>query len=302
MRPVHLRSVDLNLLPVLDALLLHRNATRAGKDIGLTQPAMSRALGRLRFLLDDPLLVRSVAGYTLTPRAEALREPLRALLAEVHDLLVEPAFDPAKEERTFTLAMADSQACLLLPSLIARLAREAPQVRIRSVTVDRNSTDKLLRGEIDLAIALDTTPLPPGMMTEPLGEDELALVRRVGHPTNRRRWSLADYAAWPSVAIALVGDGASDLDAELARHGIQRTIAAVVPSFAAALAIVAGSDCITTVSKKFAERFAHPGFLDVSEPPLETTRLGLVSVWSEIRQKDRLLEWLRSLMRELLNG
>ncbi|MFY0104372.1 LysR family transcriptional regulator, partial [Acinetobacter baumannii] len=82
----HLRAIDLNLLPVLDALLRHRNATRAGDEVGLSQPAMSRALGRLRHLLDDPLLVRGIKGQVLSPRAEALRAPLAALLGEMRAL------------------------------------------------------------------------------------------------------------------------------------------------------------------------------------------------------------------------
>ncbi len=131
----HLRSVDLNLLPILDALLRLRNATRAGHEVGLTQPAMSRALGRLRHLLDDPLLLRGPQGYALSPRAESLRRPLSAILAEVQGLLVEPSFDPAAERRTVTIAMADSHSTLLLPPLLAQISVLAPNLTLRAVPI-----------------------------------------------------------------------------------------------------------------------------------------------------------------------
>ena len=118
MHTKHLRAIDLTLLPVLDALLRHRNATRAGDDVGLSQPAMSRALGRLRDVLDDPLLVRGPGGYLLSPRAEALRAPLAGMLAQLRGLLVVPPFDPAAEQRLVRLAMTDVLAELFLAALV----------------------------------------------------------------------------------------------------------------------------------------------------------------------------------------
>ena len=219
MNKKHLRGVDLNLLPVLEALLRHRNATHAGAEIGLTQPAMSRALARLRHLLDDPLLMRGSKGYALTPRAQTLRQPLSDLLARVRDLLEEPPFDPAAEARTLSLAMTDAQASLLLPRLVARVSTQAPSVTIKLVPLGPDSPARVASGEVDLGIALDATPLPPGAVSEPLAEDRLTVAVRRGHPAAVTGWQLDDYARYPSVAIALLGDGTSDLDAELARRG-----------------------------------------------------------------------------------
>jgi DNA-binding transcriptional LysR family regulator len=299
MHKAHLRSVDLNLLPVLDALLRHRNATRAGNEVGLTQPAMSRALGRLRHLLDDELLVRGPQGYALTPRAEGLRQPLAQVLGEVQGLLVEPLFEPTAEKRTVTIAMADTESTLLLPRLLARVSELASGLTIRAMPIGPAVRESVGSGEIDLVIALETTPLPPGTLSEPLAEDRLAVVRRSGHPTGNAAWTVDDYARFPSVAIALLGDGASDLDAQLARRGIQRRIAAVVPTFSAALAIVAGTDFVTTISRAFARRFADSLQLRVQEAPVQINSLNTVIVWSQLRQGDRLLEWLRGLMRDV---
>lgn len=298
MHEKHLRGIDLNLLPVLEALLRLRNATRAGAEVGLSQPAMSRALGRLRHLLDDPLLVRGPGGAMLSPRAEALRQPLAALLAEVRALLVEPAFDPAAEQRTLRLAMTDAQAELILAPLVARIADVAPNVVLEWVPISAGLPQRMITGDVDLTLALDTTPLPRGAASEPLLIDSLATVVRAGHPCGGR-WMMADYATYPSVLIALLGDSASDMDTELAAAGLERPVAAIVPTFRAAADIVAVTDAVTTISRAFAARVARPLKLMLIDPPLANVRLGVVTVWATYRSSDPLLAWLRGLLREV---
>lgn len=295
MRMKHLRSVDLNLLPVLDALLRHRNATRAGAELGLSQPAMSRALGRLRHLLDDTLLVRAPGGQMLSPRAEALRQPLTALLTEVRGILSEPAFDPAVERRTLRLAMTDAQAMLLLAPLVVRVAAAAPGVIIEWVPIGPGLPDRMASGDVDLTLALDTTPLPRGAASAPLMDDTLAVVVRAGHPSGDD-WPIAHYGVYPSVIVSLLGDSASDVDAELAAAGIVRPVAAIVPTFLAAAEIVAVTDAATTISRGFAQRVADPLGLLLIVPPLANSRLGVVTVWARYRAGDRLLAWFRTVL------
>lgn len=292
----HLRAIDLNLLPVLDALLRHRNATRAGHEVGLSQPAMSRALGRLRDLLDDPLLVRGPDGWLLSPRAEMLKPVLAAILAELRTALVKPGFDPALERRTMRMAMTDANAALLLAPLVARLTRDAPGVMIEWTPITPDISEKMLAGEMDLALALDTTPLPRGAASAPLVEDRLVTVVRRGHPCEGR-WTIEDYARYPSVIVSLLGDRTSDLDAELAAKGITRPVAAVVPQFRAAAEIVAATDSVTTISRAFAQSLALP--LDLIDPPFEQTRLGVVMIWAAFRAADPLLAWLRDRLVEV---
>lgn len=298
MQEKHLRAIDLNLLPVLDALLRHGNATRAGDEVGLSQPAMSRALGRLRALFDDPLLVRGPGGARLSPRAQALRQPLAALLGQVRGLLVEPPFDPAAEHRVLRLAMTDVHAELLLTPLVRLVAREAPGVVLEWVPIGPGLPERVRADEIDLALALDTSPLPRGTVSEPLVEDWLGVVMRAGHPC-AGHWRLADYGVWPSVVIALLGDSASEIDAELAAFGISRSIAAIVPSFRAAVEIVAQTDSVTTISRAFAARLAPALHLEVCEPGLRNTRLGVVMVWAGHRSHDPVLVWLRQVLQRV---
>ena len=294
----HLRAVDLNLLPVLEALLRHRNATRAGAEVGLSQPAMSRALGRLRHLLDDPLLVRAPGGQMLSPRAEALRQPLAALLTEMRGLLSEPAFDPAAERRTLRLAMTDAQATLLLPALVGRVAAAAPGVIVEWVPISAGLPERMISGAVDLTLALDTTPLPRGAASEPLMDDALSVVVRAGHPCGGD-WPIAHYGVYPSVIVSLLGDRASDMDAELAAAGIERPVAAIVPTFRAAAEIVVVTDAVTTISRGFAESVAVSLELQLIAPPLVHLRLGVVSVWAKYRGSDPLLAWFRATLRSV---
>ncbi|MGJ3647127.1 LysR substrate-binding domain-containing protein [Sphingomonas sp. GlSt437] len=301
MHDKHLRAIDLNLLPVLDALLRHRNATRAGDEVGLSQPAMSRALGRLRHLLDDPLLVRGIKGQVLSPRAEALRAPLAALLGEMRALLTDPPFNPAAEQRTLRIAMTDAQASLLLARLVRRVSDAAPGIVIEWVPISPAVPERMALGEIDLSFALDTTPLPRGAASEPLMEDEVAVVVRQGHPCGGA-WAMADYARYPSIVISLMGDAASEIDTALAAVGIERSIAAIVPTFRAAAEIVAATDAVTTISRAFAAPLAPALPLQLLPAPLANPRLGITIVWASYRGNDPLLVWLRGMLRAVASG
>lgn len=299
MRELNIASLDLNLVPALEALLRHRNVTRAAADVGLSQPAMSRALARLREVQGDPLLVRTRAGYALTPRAQAIQPQLASAVRHLREVFQPQSFDPGSERRTLRLAAADSQTVTLLPGVMSRLAIEAPGVDLR---VDNYSSDLLSRlesGAIDLAFAMTNTPLPPGVYSELVAEDRLALVMRRDHPLGGQVWTLADYGAVEHVAVGLLGDGQSEMDARLAAYGVTRRLALVTPHFMAALAVVAATDLVTTVSALLASQFAEALGLSLHPPPFEDTRLRMTLVCSHVRAADPLLAWFRGLVREV---
>jgi DNA-binding transcriptional LysR family regulator len=302
MRKVNLAGVDLNLVPALEALLRRRNVTQAAADVGLSQPAMSRALARLRDLQGDPLMVRSGAGYVLTPRADALRPLLASAVRDLRRLFEHDAFDPAAERRVVTLAASDVQTVLLVPAIMARLAREAPGVRLVVEPYRADIAARIADGAVDFAFALTSTPLPPGVVSELVAEDRLALVMRRGHPAAGRRWTVADYGVVGHVGVALVGDGQSDLDASLAAAGVARRIEVVTPHFMAALAIVAASDLVTTISAALAGRFAEAFGLVLLAPPFADIALHSTLVCSAVRATDPFLVWFRGLVREVAEG
>lgn len=299
MRDVHLSGLDLNLLPALEALLRRRNVTEAAHDVGLSQPAMSRALARLRDVLGDPLLIRAPGGgYALTPRGEALSAQLIATLDHVKAVFREPSFDPAKAERTIRIAGIDTHTILLAPPLMARLAQEAPGIDLRFENYSPNLIQRMELGEIDLAFATASTPLPPGARSETYAKDKLALVMRAGHPLAKRKWTIADYGKVNQVGISIFGDSGSEMDAQLAKVGVHRRMALITPHFIAALSAVSQTDMVTTVSRVFAARFAGTFGLILKEPPLPNLDLDLTIVWNHVRAADPVLAWVRGVIRE----
>jgi DNA-binding transcriptional LysR family regulator len=299
MHEVNISGIDLNLVPALEALLRRRNVTHAAAEVGLSQPAMSRALARLRDLLADPLLVRTRSGYMLTPRASAIQPRLAEATASLRTVFQAPDFDPAAERRILRLAATDAQTVLLIPAVTARLAAEAPGVDLRVEAYGANLYERLESGALDLAFALAETPLPPGAYSEPVAEDRLALVMRRGHPAAERPWTLATYGEFAHVGVALIGDGRSEIDALLAPEGVVRRIGLVTPYFMAALATVAATDMVTTLSGALTRRFARDFGLVLRDPPFDATQLSMTLVSSHVGATDPLLIWFRALVREV---
>jgi DNA-binding transcriptional LysR family regulator len=299
MQKTNFTGRDLYLLPALEALLRLRNVTKAADEIGLSQPAMSRVLARLRDIHGDALLVRVKGGLVLTPRAQELLPRMSGVLRSAASIFNPPQFDPRTERRLIRLAASDVQTILLAPRLVARIARDAPGIDLAFEGYRPDLMQRMMNGDVDFAFALANTPLPPGAMSEALAADELSLVMRKGHPAARKRWQVKDYAKHDHVSIAIFGDGRSELDAQLAVHGVTRRIALVTPHFMAALAAVAKSDLVTTVSKRFALAFADSLGLVLKKPPLQEIALHPTLVWSQVRDGDPLLQWMRKVVREV---
>ena len=284
-------------MPALEALIRRRHVTRAAEDVGLSQPAMSRALRRLREALDDPLLVRVGAGLAPTPRARALLPELVDALDRLSGVYRAPAFEPARLDRAFGIVGADIHTVLIAPPLVKRVRAEAPGVDLRFEAYSAELRERLESGAVDLAFAVATTPLPPGVVSEPLVEDRLALVLRADHPVAHVDWTLADYGRWPHVTIAIRGDDESEIDAALAERGVARRIVLRTPHFLAALAAVGACDAATTVSETLARRFAAVFGLVVKPTPLAAVALRLTLVGVAARAADPGLMWLRRQVR-----
>ena len=298
MREVNLAGLDLNLLPALEALLRLRNVTRAAAEVGLSQPAMSRALARLREIFGDPLLVRIGGGLSPTPAAEALQPKVAAALEGLRGLFRPPAIDPAGLKRTFRLAAADVQTILIAPRLVARLEREAPGVDLAFSSIGRDILARMEQGEVDICFAVTGTPLPPGAVSETVARDRLALVMRRGHPAANRQWTVADYALYRHATVSFFGDGVSEIDARLSAAGVERRIGLTTPHFMATVAAVAETDLVTTISAAFAARFAAQFDLVLKPPPFDDA-LETTAVSTRLRAADPALIWFRKILREV---
>lgn len=239
-----LRSIDLNLLPVLNALLEEVHVTRAAVRLGLSQPATSSALDRLRHLLRDPLLERGRGRMRLTPKAEALREPLRAALASVTTVLGTPETDLATIRRTVRLVMADHPAVTVTAALHERLATTAPGITLVVLPWHDAATalGKLADGKAELAASV-LPPLDAAFHRTTLLDEHYLVAMRPGHPA-AARFDLDQWLAYPHILVSASGAMATPLDARLRELGRARRVGAVLPSFLMVPPLLVRSDMI----------------------------------------------------------
>ena len=297
MREVNIRSLDLNLLGLLDLLLTHRNVTRAAEAANLSQPAMSRALGRLRTLFGDPLLVRGSSGLVLTPLALGVHEKLGDILRDIGGLIGRYDFVPAAWADRITIAATDHQTILLLPALMARLAREAPLLDVKVVPFVAALLPDLQDGKIDLSFSVAGEPLPRGVLSEPLYDDEFVTLLRRGHPAVAD-WSLATFAGLDHVLVTILGDGRGIVDDELARLGLARRVRLTLPHFYAAMAVVSRTDMVVTLPRSLAGRYRDSFGLIALPPPIVRPPFTVVAIWPEVLDARPASAWLRSVVRK----
>jgi DNA-binding transcriptional LysR family regulator len=263
---MNLNSLDLNLLVALDALLREANVSRAAMRIGLSQPAASHALQRLRDLIGDPLLVRVGARMELTPRAMALRGPLAQTLEQVRGLFVPDAFDAARSDRQFRLMMPDLAIELLMPPLMAQIAELAPNVRIDVVPWQSSAifTPEFAR-TIDLVISLGNAF--NGFHRQLLYTDSDALAVRRGHPLGARLRKKEVFLNAQHVAVIKRGQEMDLIDRWLRPMGIERRIALVVPGYIDAMHITARTDLVAFLPRRLIAALAKQLSLQTITPP-----------------------------------
>lgn len=293
-----LATTDLNLLVAFDALVAEGNVTRAAERVGLTQPAMSHALARLRKVVGDPLFLRTPQGMTPTPRAVELVEPVRRALAEIERALHQPhRFDPAGAQRTFTLACVDFGSLVVLPPLLARLRKEAPGVDLVVRQLRNESIEKQLAdGDVDLAISVLYGQDDAWMVSRRLFDDRFVCVLREGHPALAAPLDLDAFCALDHALIAPRGRRGGFVDTALARLGRRRRVALAIPHFLAAPIVIAGSDLILTLPERIARSFAAMLPLRIVDPPLEVEGFTMSAYWHELAARDTAHAWLRGLV------
>src|SRR5262245_8899359 len=296
---MNLQTIDLNLLLVFEALMEERGVTRAAKRVGLSQPAMSNALARLRRTFDDPLFVRTPDGMSPTPAAQSLIGPVRTALAHLRDIFEEkPAFAPSASERLFHLLANDYVELTLLPPLAKAIREQASGVSLRvqrSPSVFEPPSANSLAESFDLAIGFfpDALTLDARVRSELLWEDRNICIARAKHPKIRGRISLRQYAEAEHVAVFYKKQGLGVIDTLLAQKGLSRRTAVVVPHFTTVPFIVSTSDFIATVPDRIAQRFSRQLKLQSLRAPIEIPPLRLTLLWHERFHADPAHRWIR---------
>lgn len=290
--------LDPKLLQLFDVLYGSRSVTRSAVLLGLSQPTVSIWLQRLRRQLGDALFVRTPAGMTPTPRADALIGPAREVLEGLRRLAaVQPAFDAATARRRFRICMTDASHATLLPALLARVRAEAPDVRLEATRMDEHTAQALASGEADLALG-HAPWLASGIYQQTLYAQDWVCLANTVHPRLGRTLSLARYRAEAHVSIA-GGTGHTLLEAALAARDIERRVLLELPGFLGLGAIVCSTDLIATLPRHIGETLARMHGLSVLACPFKVEGFDVRQHWHARYHEDAGHRWLRALVAEL---
>lgn len=319
MNIVHFNALDLNLLRVFDALIEERSVTRAGERLGLTQSAISHALNRLRYVLEDDLFVRGPDGMQPSPRATEIAPRLRQGLLHLQRALTPADFVPARTDRHFTVICGEYVGTVLVPELIARLRAAAPNAEFRIRPSNTGVAEALLAGRADLAIG-SFRRIPEWFDYEPLFSETRVWVVAADHPAAWQELTLERLAELPHLIISAIGEDEHAvagyvvdhglerlvtrsevglLQGALAARGLRRIVGLTTPHFLAALAIVSRSDVAAPLPRRLATAFAGAYHLKMFEPPYPSPAFDVMALWHREHGSDPAVLWLRNTVREV---
>ena len=291
-----LAGVDLNLVLALDALLAEQHVTRAAERLGITQSAASHALARLRQLFDDPLLVRGPRGTMIaTPRATALAPAVHRVLVELSAIVRgDTAFEPITARRTFRIATSDYVELVLIPPLVQRLHRSAPNIDLWLHTMTNYGDEALAAGTVDVAVGPPRgVARPAGSYEKVLFEESFTCIMRAKHPLASGKLTLPRYCAAQHLLVSPRGTPGSLVDDALAALGRSRRVALAVPHFLVVPYLIASSDLIATLATRIATTFADALGLVTMPPPLALPKFQIAVAWHERDHDDPPHRWLR---------
>ena len=290
---VGLGAIDLNLLVVFDAIMRERNVTRAGERLGLSQPAVSHALTRLRHMLKDELFVRSPKGMLPTPRAEEIATPLRQALDGLQHSLEPGEFRPSDAKRTFRIAADNYAAIVLVAPIASRIAKNAPGVTLEfrpSGTL--GIFDLLDRGELDLALG-SFARQGERFSRRQLLQDKYVVLLRKNHPVvNAGEMTMETFAALSHLELSSVQQATNFVDDALSRKKLTRSITRRAPLLSA-MSILATSDCVAVVPQRIAEELVTYRSLIIRPLPHPSPTIEMAMIWPRWFDNQPAHRWLR---------
>ncbi|HBO0862180.1 LysR family transcriptional regulator [Pseudomonas aeruginosa] len=298
MHQVDIGSIDLNLLKLFDALMRERSVTRAGLRLGLSQPAASRALARLRLMFADRLVVRGRHGLELTPRGEQLAGPVSRLLEDARSIISPATFEPAMATGQVRIAAHDHLGLLMLSGLMARLERQAPGLAVHVEPPAGDNIQLVEQGQVDVALGVYET-LPGSLHQRILYQDRLVCMLGSRHAASMGHLTLSQYTAMRHVVVTISGMGESAVDIALSNLGRTRHIALRIPHFLAAAMMVVDNGMLLTLPGRLAHLLAKSLPLAVLELPLQVAPLSPSMIWHERFQGDPAHGWLRQQLVEV---
>jgi DNA-binding transcriptional LysR family regulator len=299
-----MRKPDLNLLPIAFALYDELSVSRAAQVLGMSQPAVSMALRRMRAIFNDPLFIRASGGVTPTPRAHALVQATRPLVERLQeDLLTEEPFDPALSTRTIAIALSDVGEMVFLPKLLERFRERAPRCAIRSVSMPpAQLVHGFEKGDIDLAVGYFPDLKQHNFLEQRLFTHHFACLMRAGHPRRAKRLSLEDFLAMEHAVVHAEGRSQEIFERFLERKRIRRKVVLHTPHFLSIPIIIARSDLVATVPHALAIYFTRMSRdLALAMPPFDIAGFDVKQHWHRRFHNDPRNRWLRQQVAQLFN-
>ena len=297
-----IRSLDLNLLVVFDAMLKHQNVTKAAEAIKLSQPAMSAAISRLRTLFDDPLFVRTGAGMSPTPKAQALSPSIRMVVQTIQtDILQPKSFDPSRSDRTFTLVTPDIAEVNFLPRLLSTLAEKSPHISLKTLAMPREAAaNSLEAGIAEMAIGYFPDLHKAGFFQQKLISSSHVCLIRKKHPDVGEKLTLSQFAK-ASHAVVKPDGREHVFEQFLQSKNIKRRVVVELSHFMSLLPIIETSNLIATVPKDLADFFVQHGEVRHVPTPMKSPIIDVHLFWHQRFHKDSAHIWLRQMINQLFS-
>ena len=297
---MELTDIDLNQLVLFQQLMVERRVSKVAENLGLTQPAVSNTLAKLRRQFGDDLFVRTPAGMVPTPFAEQLAEPIGYALGMIHSGLNQHSrFDPASVQRSVTIGMTDIGEIVFLPALVERLRLQAPGVSLSTVrTTATRLRDDMESGQVDLAIG----PLPQlkaGFFQRRLFRQRYVCLFRKGHALARKRLTLADFKAAEHLVIVSAGTGHGQVDELIRRAGVERSVRLTIPHFVSVGHLLQRTDMVATVTERLAQSLVEPFELSYRPHPVDLPEIAINVFWHAKVHRSPAHQWLRGVVFDL---
>lgn len=298
---MNISSIDVNLLVAFDAILKERNITLAANRVGISQPAMSNALTRMRNIFNDRLFVRTARGMEPTPYAEQLASPISGACALITKALqIDAGFDPATSARSFTFYMTDIGEIVFLPTILAYLKGDAPRIGIKVVRIpERDIQDAMTSGDVDLAVGLFPS-LQAGFFQQRLYKDTFVCIVRADHPKIKTSLTKRQFMEVPHAVVSSAGTGhGAAVEKIIADQHLNRRMALAVPHFLSLPVVIAQTDLIATIPHRMALSLAGFSPIKVFKPPIKIPSFDIKQHWHERYHHDAANKWMRSLIAKL---
>ncbi|ENM3881094.1 LysR family transcriptional regulator [Vibrio cholerae] len=298
---INLRSIDLNLLTILEKLLIYKHISQTAQALNMSQPAVSRSLMRLREQFGDPLLVKVKNEYRLTSRGERLRGELESSLNTIRHMLVEETFDPLHYSGVFTIGALDFEMMMIVPKLLARFQQRAPNLKLQIVAYNAYMPLHDYLEQVADLLLYSTDESPTNVFKQRLFSDNYAVVMCRQHPFANSSLTLDRYCQSRHVIISGNGLGKTDMDHELKRLNQEREVVASLPHFSMVPELLMNTDLIATLPKRLVTHLGGRYEIAVAELPFKTADFRVEQFWHLIHHHSPIHQWVRQEIKALVD-